>query len=105
MVTIHVTDREGSQHKIQAEVGQPLMWTLCDNNLDVEAVCAGQMSCMTCHIFVAPDWIERAGKCAGDEADLLEEQLHFRSGSRLSCQIIVTTEMEGMQCAVAPSEG
>ncbi|WP_425500703.1 2Fe-2S iron-sulfur cluster-binding protein [Parasphingopyxis algicola] len=104
-MTITAVDREGVEHPIDAGEGEPLMWALRENNIDVEAVCGGHMSCLTCHVYIDPAWLERVGRRSGEEADLLDDQLHSRAESRLSCQIELSADLAGLRCTVAPPEG
>ena len=56
MATLHVTNRAGETHQIEAKAGATLMEILRDNDMDVEAICGGCCSCATCHIFVDDAW-------------------------------------------------
>ena len=104
MALIRVTSRDGAKHEIEAPAGDPLMWTLRDNNIDVEAVCGGAASCATCHIYVAAPWRDQLPAPDDMETALLEDLVHVRPESRLSCQITMTEELNGMTCEVAPYE-
>ncbi|MEM8696439.1 MAG: 2Fe-2S iron-sulfur cluster-binding protein [Pseudomonadota bacterium] len=105
MVTIIAVDRDGEEHRIDARVGEPLMLALRDNDVDVEAVCGGEMSCLTCHVYIDPTWLEQIGKRTGEEADMLDDQLYSHPESRLSCQITISPDLDGLRCTVAPPEG
>ncbi|WP_299322574.1 2Fe-2S iron-sulfur cluster-binding protein [Parasphingopyxis sp.] len=105
MVTIIAVDRKGEEHRVDAVEGEPLMVALRDNDIDVEAVCGGEMSCLTCHVYIDPKWLDRVGERPSEEADLLDDQLHSRPESRLSCQIMISPNLEGLRCRVAPPEG
>ncbi len=104
MPTIHVTDREGEQHQVEADSGVPLMETLRDLPYGVEAICGGMCSCATCHVYVADEWAGKLQPKEDDESDLLEELEHHQASSRLSCQVEVTEEMDGLALTIAPFE-
>ena len=67
----------------------------------IDADCGGTLSCATCHVYVDPQWIDRLPAMDDVENDLLENTACERTGnSRLSCQIIVTDELEGLSVEV-----
>ena len=104
MATIHVTDREGEVHEVQAEVGIPLMETLRDLPYGVEAICGGMCSCATCHCFIDAVWFAQLPPRNDDEAELLDELEHTQETSRLTCQVEMTEELDGLQLVIAPFE-
>ena len=105
MPTVHVTDREGKRHTIDAEDDMPLMFALRDANLPVEATCGGTASCGTCHVFVVEPWIERLPQRDSTEVDMLDALVNFNEQtSRLSCQINMTGELDGLEVQLAPEE-
>jgi 2Fe-2S ferredoxin len=105
MPTIYVTDRAGKQHTLKADSGVTLMDPLRDIDDGVEALCGGMCSCATCHVFVDPEWFKKLPAVQSDELELLESTESFREGeSRLSCQVRITDELEGIRLTVAPEE-
>jgi 2Fe-2S ferredoxin len=104
MGKIRVTDRTGRQLEVNAEVGSPLMYTLRVLPDSVDAICGGMCSCGTCHVYIAHDWTGRLPPPAEDELELLEELDNTREGSRLSCQVRFTDELDGLELEVAPAE-
>lgn len=103
MVRIIATDRAGKTHEIDATAGQPLMHCLNEQS-DVEATCGGVASCGTCHIYVEGAWADKLPPRKEDEKILLDGQLHCRENSRISCQIPVTDQMDGLTLTIAPGE-
>ena len=97
MVTITYVEHDGTKHTIAAEEGKSLMLNAVDNMVPgIDADCGGACACGTCHIFVAEDWLAKTG-----EPDRMEEcmlQMHdgVASNSRLSCQIDVHNELDGL---------
>ncbi|MFN6979844.1 MAG: 2Fe-2S iron-sulfur cluster-binding protein [Gemmobacter sp.] len=105
MPTIHATDRNGTTIAIEARTGESLMETLRDRGgMDVAAICGGLCSCATCHVHVDPAWIDRLPPQAPEEYELVEFSAHYRSTSRLSCQIPVTDMLDGLRVTLAPEE-
>ncbi|MCC5836027.1 MAG: 2Fe-2S iron-sulfur cluster binding domain-containing protein [Opitutales bacterium] len=74
---------------------------------DVEGIdgdCGGVCSCSTCHVHVAPEWVERVGPPNDAEADTLEFDERTNSRSRLSCQIELKDELDGMVVEIPNSQ-
>ena len=68
-----------------------------DNNIDgIEAECGGMCSCATCHVYVDPAWFEATGSPENIEQDMLDSALDLQETSRLSCQIEVSDELDGL---------
>ncbi len=68
----------------------------------IEGACGGVCSCATCHIHVQPEWIDRVGPPDETERDMLEFEEATHPGSRLSCQIELTPDLDGLTVEVAP---
>lgn len=106
MGKIFVTDREGGQHELDVPNGQSLMEPLRDlDSGGIEALCGGMCSCATCHVFVEPQWFAKISERQDDELELLEGTEFFdENTSRLSCQIIMRDELDGLTLTIAPEE-
>ena len=105
MATIYVTDRDGKDHVLEAEPGLSIMEPIRELNSGIEALCGGMCSCATCHVYIDAPWFEQLTSARDDELELLEDTECFQpTGSRLSCQITMTDEMDGMRLTVAPEE-
>jgi 2Fe-2S ferredoxin len=104
MAELVVTDRDGKEHRIEGRVGVSVMETLRDQDFGVAAICGGMCSCATCHIWVAPEWVNRLPARQGDEQELLRELGSCRPESRLSCQVKFTEDLAGLKIAIAPDE-
>lgn len=105
MAKVHVTDRDGNEHELEAPNGEPLMETLRDEDMDVEGTCGGQCACGTCHVYVAPDWLDRLPAMSEDEELMLEaigDLIEVKPNSRLSCQIEPDEALDGLKVEVAP---
>ncbi|WP_342363925.1 2Fe-2S iron-sulfur cluster-binding protein [Terrarubrum flagellatum] len=105
MPVIIATDRAGQVHEVNAETGVSLMENLkFKGSLDIAAICGGSCACATCHVYVAEDWLERLEPADGSEQELVSESLHHRPQSRLSCQIRVSDELDGLRVTLAPED-
>ena len=105
MAVIHVTNRAGEKHTVDAKPGNTIMEILRDAEMDVEAICGGCCSCATCHVFVDDSWIGKVGACSEDEQDLVEQTSYYKpDNSRLSCQIEFSNQLDGLVVEVAPAE-
>lgn len=106
MGKIYVTDREGDEHTLEVDNGLTLMEPLREIDNGIEALCGGMCSCATCHVFVEPEWREKLKAVGDDELDLLEDTESFQGDgcSRLSCQIVMSDQIDGIKVTVAPEE-
>ena len=105
MATIYVTDREGNEHVLEVATGLSIMEPLREIDDGVEALCGGMCSCATCHVYIDPEWGARLSERGDDELELLEDTECFKGPeSRLSCQVTMTDELDGMRIVVAPEE-
>lgn len=88
---------DGTRHEVAAEVGTTVMRAAVDNAVPgIEAECGGQCACATCHVYVDPNWMAVSGRPSEMEEDMLDFAYEVRATSRLSCQIAVTEEMDGL---------
>jgi 2Fe-2S ferredoxin len=71
---------------------------------DLLALCGGCCSCATCHVYVGPEFMAKLPKVGADENDLLDSSSHRTADSRLSCQITMTAELDGMTVRIAPED-
>ena len=105
MPKIYVTDRHGTEFEVEATNGFTLMEAIRDEGkFELAAICGGMMSCSTCHVYVDPAWMAKMPTQARDERELLEESAHKQDNSRLSCQIEIKPEYEGLKVTVAPED-
>ena len=89
-------------HDLTVSPGTVLMEVLRDEGLGVEAVCGGCCACATCHVLLD---LERVGLRGEVEGELLQISPYFDdTASRLSCQITLQSEHDGLRVTVAPEE-
>jgi 2Fe-2S ferredoxin len=93
---IHVTDRQGKRHTLEALEGFRVMEIIRDWDMDIKAECGGACACGTCHCFLEGEWRAVAGEGDAMEEAMLGMRPDRTAGSRLSCQIGVSDAMDGM---------
>jgi len=105
MPNLIVTTRDGEEREIAADAGLSLMEAIRDAGVDeMLALCGGCCSCATCHVKVDPAFVGLLPPISEDESDLLDSSEHRDEYSRLSCQIPLTTELDGLRVAIAPED-
>nr|WP_295672142.1 2Fe-2S iron-sulfur cluster-binding protein [Sphingomonas sp.] len=102
MPKLIVVTREGKEREIDGEVGLSVMEVIRDAGIDeILALCGGCCSCATCHVHVDPEFAAKLPKMSEDENDLLESSSERDENSRLSCQVAMTDELDGMRVTIA----
>ncbi len=71
--------------------------------MPLEGTCEGQMACSTCHVIVAREWFDKLEPAVEDEEDMLDLAADVQATSRLSCQILLTEELDGIEVRI-PSD-
>ncbi|MEM8723894.1 MAG: 2Fe-2S iron-sulfur cluster-binding protein [Pseudomonadota bacterium] len=105
MPKLVVTNREGETSEIEVEDGLTVMEALRDNGFDeLLSLCGGCCSCATCHIYVDPEFQDKLPAMSEDEDDLLESSDHRQDASRLSCQIPLTDELDGIKVTITEED-
>ncbi len=105
MPTINVTTRNGDKRAVEAKLGASIMENLRDGGIDeILALCGGCLSCATCHVFVDDQWLGQLPPVSDDEDDLLDSSDARQPNSRLSCQLPLTEELDGIAVTVAPDD-
>lgn len=99
---INVTDRDGKRHRLEALPGFRVMEIIRDWNLDIKAECGGACACATCHVHVGEGWTEKLARPLDEENEMLDEAFDVRDNSRLSCQLIMSEELDGLEITLAP---
>lgn len=97
MAKIHFIDHSGEKRSIDIENGATVMEGAIRNAIPgIEAECGGACACATCHVYVDEAWREKVGAPSPMEEDMLDFGFDVRPNSRLSCQIKVTDELDGL---------
>jgi 2Fe-2S ferredoxin len=100
---ILVTDQSGAEHELEGLDGWRVMEVIRDWGLNIKAECGGACSCATCHVYVDEAWFDKLGEPSDDEEDLLYSTLDKKPNSRLSCQILLSDELDGLRVTLAQS--
>jgi len=97
MTKITYIEFGGSVHEVDVDPGVSVMQGAVGNNVrGIIGDCGGACSCATCHVYIDPEWVDRVGEKSVTEEALLEEVCDARPNSRLSCQINVIDDLEGL---------
>ena len=97
MPTLNFILADGSRKSVEAKIGHTLLEIAQKNGLDVEGACEGCLSCSTCHVIVAADWYAKLPEASDEENDMLDLASGLTRTSRLSCQLIMQKEWDGME--------
>ena len=92
----YITD-DNKNHTIEVQNGLSVMEGAVQNDIPgIDADCGGSMSCATCHVYVKEDWYDKLPKKEMGEDDMLDQAYEPNSSSRLSCQIMVSDDLDGL---------
>ncbi len=98
---IHVTDQEGVCHTLEAVEGWRVMEIIRDWGINIKAECGGACACATCHVYVEPTFEAKLYPAREDEIDMLDSAFDVRDNSRLSCQLIMSEDLNGLEITLA----
>ncbi len=105
MPKLIVVNREGEEKSVEIDSGLTVMEAIRDNGFDeLLALCGGCCSCATCHVHIDPAFKAKLPEMTEDEDDLLDSSEHRDDNSRLSCQLAVTDELDGMRVIIAQED-
>jgi 2Fe-2S ferredoxin len=94
---IKYIDNEGNSRTIDVENGLSVMEGAIQNNIPgIDADCGGSMACATCHVYVEEKWLNKLPKAEDAEVDMIDMAFEPKKNSRLSCQLIVSDELNGL---------
>ena len=97
MPKITYIEHTGTVHEVEGDVGSTVMEAAIRNAVPgIEAECGGALACATCHVYVRENWFEKTGGPSEMEEDMLDFAFDVRESSRLSCQIKLTDELDGI---------
>ena len=97
MPKIIYIDSSGNQKTIEVAKGLSVMEGAIQNNIPgIDADCGGGMACATCHVYVEENWFSKLPKAEEAEIDMIDMAFEPKKNSRLSCQLIVSDELDGM---------
>jgi len=99
---ITVIDRNGNKQSIEGDNSSTLMEIIRDEGMDIEAACGGCCACATCHVYIGEEWLSKLEPKDDDEESMLDQAFDVKTNSRLSCQINLTEDLDGLELELAP---
>ena len=98
MPKITYISHEGKKNTVEVAAGLSVMEGAIQNNITgIDADCGGSMACATCHIYVSEHWFNKLDKSQDAEKDMIDMAYEPKKNSRLSCQIIISNELDGLE--------
>ncbi|MEL7539992.1 MAG: 2Fe-2S iron-sulfur cluster-binding protein [Pseudomonadota bacterium] len=105
MAKITYVDHEGTERVIEAANGESVMEAAIKNSIPgIDADCGGACACATCHVYVDEAFLEKTGTAEDMEQSMLDFAENVQSNSRLSCQISVTDDLDGLKVTTPESQ-
>jgi 2Fe-2S ferredoxin len=105
MAKITYIEFDGTEHVIDVKNGLSVMEGAVKNNIPgIDADCGGACACATCHVYVQGDWLEKTGDKSAMEESMLDFAENVEDNSRLSCQIKVSDELDGLTVKMPQSQ-
>ena len=97
MPKITYIDKSNNSKTIEVENGLSVMEGAIQNDIPgIDADCGGSMACATCHVYVKEEWLNKIPKAEDAEVDMIDMAHEPKNNSRLSCQLIVSDELDGL---------
>ena len=97
MPKITYIESSGNKKTIDVPNGLTVMEGAIQNNVPgIDADCGGGMACATCHVYVSDEWTDKLPKIEDGEQDMLDMAFEPKKNSRLSCQILISNELDGL---------
>lgn len=100
MIKVWFLTPEGGRVEAEAAEGARLLEVAQAAGMPLEGTCEGQMACSTCHVIVGREWFDLLPSATADEEDMLDLAADVARTSRLSCQIVLGTEMDGIEVRI-----
>lgn len=99
---IIVTDQKGKTHELEGIEGWRVMEIIKDYGLPMKAECGGCLACGTCHVYINEEWLPKLHPMRDEEQESLDLAFEVTDRSRLSCQILMSEELDGLKLTLAP---
>ena len=97
MVKVNFIEFNGTEHMVEADVGTTVMESAINNGIPgIDADCGGACACATCHVYVDKEWLNKTGEADDMETDMLDFAFDVEENSRLSCQIKISDDLDGL---------
>ena len=98
MAKINYINHSGNKIEIEVDNGLTVMEGAIQNNVPgIDADCGGSMACATCHVYVEEKWLDKLPKAEEAEVDMIDMAFEPKKNSRLSCQLIISDELDGLK--------
>jgi ferredoxin, 2Fe-2S len=102
---IKFVDHSGHEHLVEALLGQSVMQTAVSNMVPgIVGDCGGNCACATCHVYIGGPWREHIPPANKEEREMIDCALHVEDNSRLSCQVYITPELDGLVVRIPVSQ-
>ena len=106
MAKIIYIESNNKLHTIDVQNGLTVMEGAVQNNITgIDADCGGSMACATCHVYVKEEWFDKLLKKEDGEEDMLDMAFEPNKFSRLSCQLLVSDELDGLTVSIPSKQG
>lgn len=106
MAKITYIEHSGKEHVVDAKPGMTVMEAAVNNSVPgIDADCGGACACATCHVYVDPAWVDKTGVAASMEESMLDFASHQQENSRLSCQITINDDLDGLVVRLPEHQG
>lgn len=105
MPKITYIEHNGKAHIVEVAAGMSVMDGAVKHAIPgIDADCGGACACATCHVYVGAEWLDKVGKPSGMEESMLDFASDVTENSRLSCQIKVNADLDGLVITMPPSQ-
>ena len=106
MAKITYIEHSGKSHTIEVSNGLSVMEGAIQNNIPgIDADCGGGMACATCHVYVKEEWLDKLPTKEDGEEDMLDMAFEPKKNSRLSCQLVVSDDLDGLTVDIPSKQG
>tara|TARA_B000000557_G_scaffold199965_1_gene165209 strand:- start:93 stop:413 length:321 start_codon:yes stop_codon:yes gene_type:complete len=106
MTKVIYKDFKGNTKTIEVENGLSVMEGAIQNEIPgIDADCGGGMACATCHVYVKEEWLDKLPKKEDGEEDMLDMAFEPKKNSRLSCQLVVSDDLDGLTVDIPSKQG
>ena len=106
MAKINYITHNNEMHTIEVQNGLTVMEGAVQNDIPgIDADCGGGMACATCHVYVKEEWLDKLPKKENGEEDMLDMAFETKKNSRLSCQLVVSDELDGLTVDIPSKQG
>ena len=106
MAKINYITHDNQTHTIDVQNGLTVIEGAVQNDIPgIDADCGGGMACATCHVYVKEEWFDKLPKKEDGEEDMLDQAYEPNKFSRLSCQILISDELDGLTVSIPSKQG